>query len=201
MSTRDEILAILRRETLTIRELAGRLGLARNAVVLALQQLSADGLVVSSARKEKRAGKPALQYAAAPGREDVASSAYPPFAEQLVAALPDHLGPRDVAALMTTIGRRMADQLDVDDSLPFAARLQAVVAEVNALGAAAVVTRSDDDRATVVRSFSCPLARVVRRQPCACDAVAAFFAKVTGAHVEQRCRRDAALVCEFVIEG
>lgn len=199
MSTRDDILAILRRETLTIRELAQRLGLARNAIVLALQHLGADGLVTSGPRKEKRAGKPALQYSAAPGREDVASSAYPPFAELLMAALPAHLKPGDIEQLMKIVGRRMAGDLGVAADAPFAARLQAAIDQVNDLGAAAVVTR--EDGGTVVRSFSCPLARVVRREPCACEAVAAFFADVTGVNVEQRCQRGETLVCEFLIEA
>lgn len=199
MATRDDILTLLRRETLTINELAQRLGLARNAIVLPVQQLEADGVVVGSTRKEKRAGKPALEYGLAQGTEDVASSAYPPFAELLMEALPAHLTRRQIADLMESVGQRMAGKLNTANTVDFDERLKAATDFVDELGAATLVERSETG--AIVRSFSCPLGRAVRREPCVCEAVSAFFATVTGARVEQRCKHADRLECRFLVEA
>ena len=197
MSTRADILTILRREALTIRELADRLQVARNAIVLSIQQLASDGLVAGRPRKEKRAGKPALEYKAVPGREDVASQAYPPFAELLVEALPEHLPPEQLEQLMRSVGRKMSSRLGVDLRAGFAERLDAAINLVNSLGAEATVTLNA--QGVVVQSYSCPLARAVRKQPCVCQAMATFFAEATGADVRQCCDRGDELVCQFEI--
>lgn len=197
MGTRADILTNLRREALTIRELADRLGVARNAVVLSLQQLSSDGLVAGRPRKEKRAGKPALEYAVVAGREDVASLAYPSFAEVLVDTLPEHLTADQLMQLMHSVGRKMAAGLDVEQGQQFAQRLERAIDFVNALGAEATVTATA--QGVLVQSFSCPLARAVRRQPCVCEAMASFFADATGADVVQRCDRGDKLICQFDI--
>lgn len=199
MATRDDILTLLRRETLTINELAQRLDLARNAIVLPIQQLEADGVVVGSTRREKRAGKPALEYRLAQGTEDVASTAYPPFAELLMDSLPQHLTRRQIADLMENVGQKMAAKLDTRNAGDFSERLKAATDFVDELGAATLVERSETG--AVVRSFSCPLGRAVRREPCVCEAVAAFFATVTGANVEQRCKHADRLECRFLIES
>lgn len=197
MSTRADILTILRREALTIRELADRLQVARNAIVLSIQQLTSDSLVAGRPRKEKRAGKPALEYLAVPGREDVASQAYRPFAELLLEALPDHLSPDQLEQLMRSVGRKMSARLGADQRTAFAERLDAAIKFVNELGAEAIVTASE--HGVVVQSYSCPLARAVRKQPCVCQAMATFFAETTGAAVQQRCDRGDKLVCQFEI--
>lgn len=197
MSTKSDILRLLRREALTIRELADRLDVARNAVVLALQPLTADGLVAGRPRKEKRAGKPALEYTIVPGREDAGSAAYPAFAELLLKTLPEHLSRDQLDQIMRDIGRRMASHLAVDDGAAFDERLQAAIAFVDELGADATV--SSGSEGVKVQSFSCPLGRAVRQQPCVCQAMAAFFAEATGGRVEQTCQHGDKLVCQFEI--
>ena len=195
MSTRADILTALRREALTIRELAGRLQLTRNAIVLAVQQLTGEGLVAGRPRKEKRAGKPALEYLAVPGREDVASKAYPPFAELLIEVLSEELDPEQLTRLMHRVGRKMTERLGGNRSPNVAGRLDAAVAFVNRLGAEATVAATG--HGLTVQSFSCPLARAVRKQPCVCEAMAAFFAAATGATVRSCCDRTDKLICRF----
>ena len=197
MTTRNEILSLLRRDPLTISELADRLDLARNAIVLPLQQLEAEGLVEGTTRKEKRAGKPALEYSVAPGQEDVASRAYPPFTEILMEVLPEQLSGSQMKRLMHQVGQKMAARLQPDERQSFDKRLKLATDFVDNLGAETVVETQDE--CTVIRSYSCPLARAVRQQPCVCHAVSTFFAQVTGKKVKQQCNRDGQLICEFVI--
>ncbi len=197
MSTRADILTVLRRESLTIRELADRLQLTRNAIVLAIQHLTGEGLVAGRPRKEKRAGKPALEYVAVPGREDVASKAYPAFAELLIEVLSEELEAEQLTQLMRRVGRKMTEQLGDNRSPNVAGRLDTAVAFVNRLGAEATVAATEDGLA--VQSFSCPLARAVRKQPCVCEAMATFFAEATGAVVRSCCDRTDKLICRFEV--
>lgn len=198
MSTKDEILSLLRRDALTVTELSERLDVTRNAVIVPLRQLEADGLVQGSERRAKRVGKPAVEYAATAGREDVASQAYPPFAELLLQSLPAHLTRDQIQELMLQVGRRMAKQLDGQAQTAFAGRLKAATDFADSVGAETVVEATATG--AVVRSFSCPLGRAVRQEPCVCSVIGAFFAEVTGAQVDEQCERGEKLFCKFVIK-
>lgn len=197
MSTRENILSLLRREAMTVPELVARLDVTRNAVIVPLRQLESDGLIEGVQRQEKRVGKPAVEYTAVPGREDVASLAYPPFAELMMEALPEHLSRDQVAQLMQQVGHKMASQVETDEQLCFADRLKLATDFVDELGAETVVETTD--KGSIVRSFSCPLGRAVRQEPCVCTMVATFLQDVTGAHVEEQCDRSGQLFCKFVL--
>ena len=112
MTTRDDILSQLRRGNLTTAELAKRLGLSRNAVVLPLGQLESEGLVRRAAlRRSGQAGKPAHEFEIVPGHEDTVSSAYRPFTELLLTVLPRHQTSDDIEKLMLDVGREMAHHI------------------------------------------------------------------------------------------
>lgn len=198
MSTKDEILSLLRRDALTVTELAERLDVTRNAVIVPLRQLEADGLVQGTERRAKRVGKPAVEYAAVAGREDVASRAYPPFAELLLQSLPAHLSRERIPDLMQQVGRKMASHLEGTAQADFALRLKAATDFADSVGAETVVEVTDGG--AVVRSFSCPLGRAVRQEPCVCSVMGAFFSEVTGAEVDEQCERGEKLFCKFVIK-
>ena len=197
MATRDDILSLLRRNSLTITEMSERLGITRNAVIVPLKQLQAAGLVEGMAATQNRVGKPAMTYSAVPGREDVASSAYPAFSELLVAAISQHLNVRQTGQLMAQVGTRMAQQLNTGELADFPQRLRAATDLVDSLGAETVVTTAGEE--TLIRSYSCPLARAVRQNGCVCTAVATFFSHVTGKDVVEQCSRGQRLVCQFAI--
>ncbi|WP_282607012.1 metalloregulator ArsR/SmtB family transcription factor [Pelagibius sp. Alg239-R121] len=197
MSTKDDILSLLRRESLTVTELSARLDVTRNAVIVPLRQLEADGLIQGAERRDKRVGKPALEYTAVAGREDVASRAYPPFAELLLQTLPEHLSRDQISRLMQQVGRKMATHLDADAEAGFSERLKAATDFADSVGAETVVEETGDG--AVVRSYSCPLGRAVRQEACVCSVIAAFFAEVTDAEVDEQCDRGEKLFCKFVI--
>lgn len=202
MSTRDDILSMLRRDALTVTELAERLDVTRNAVIVPLRRLEAEGLIWGVERRDKRVGKPATEYAAVAGREDVASRAYPPFAELLLQTLPDLLSRDQIGDVMQQVGEKMAVDLRAAGSgreglASFPERLQAATDFADSVGADTVVETTDGG--AVVRSYSCPLGRAVRAEPCVCAVIAAFFADVTGAQVDEQCDRGEKLFCKFVI--
>ena len=199
MSTRDEILSQLRRGNLTTVELAERLGLSRNAVVVPLGQLMSEGLVRrATVRRSGQAGKPAHEFEAVPGHEDTISTAYRPFSELLLAVLPHYLPPADIEKAMCDLGRQMAAQMPPSDQGTVAERLAAARRVVDDLGAATEVIT--DGNRTVVQSHSCPLAAAVRREPCVCQAVAAFFEAATGRKTVERCIRKDKLTCRFELD-
>ncbi len=197
MSTKDEILSLLRREALTVTELSARLDVTRNAVIVPLRQLEADQLIEGAERRDKRVGKPAVEYSAVAGREDVASQAYPPFAELLLQSLPEHLSRDEISHLMQQVGQKMANHLDSGAQAGFTERLKSATDFADSVGARTVVESTNGG--AVIRSFSCPLGRAVRQESCVCGVIAAFFAEVTGAQVEEQCDRGEKLFCKFVV--
>ncbi|WP_108882464.1 ArsR family transcriptional regulator [Anderseniella sp. Alg231-50] len=199
MSTRDDILSLLRRDAMTIPELLERLNVTRNAVIVPLKQLEADGLVEGETQRGKGVGKPAVRYSVVSGREDITSQAYPTFAELTMQTLAEQL-PRDqVSQLMRQVGEKMATHLDVNGQSSLTGRLQAATDFLDTLGAETVVDTQQGN--PVVRSFSCPLGRAVRQEPCVCSVVAAFLSDVTGTTVDEQCDRGEKLFCKFVVKA
>ena len=200
MTTRDDILSQLRRGNLTTAELAKRLGLSRNAVVLPLGQLESEGLVRRAAlRRSGQAGKPAHEFEIVPGHEDTVSSAYRPFTELLLTVLPRHQTSDDIEKLMLDVGREMARHIPSNGEKTFDDRLATARAVVDDLGAATELTVDGDH--VLIQSRSCPLATAVRKEPCVCKAVAAFFEAATGQKTYERCIRKDKLTCRFEIEA
>ena len=197
MSTKDAIVSILRKESLTASELAQRLGVTRNAVIVPLRQLEAEGIVLGAERKAKRVGKPALEYRVSPGQEDRRSQAYPAFVEVLVEAAGDKLSAIQVEDLMKTAGRKMASAVHFDPTWNADERLTAARAFLDGLGAETLLEPGEG--ASILRSFSCPLGRAVRKQPCVCSVVEAFLEEAVGVPVQQTCTREDRLRCEFHI--
>jgi len=200
MSTREDILSQLRRGNLTTVELAERLGLSRNAVVVPLRQLVSEGLIRrATVRRSGQAGKPAYEFEVVPGHEDTISTAYRPFSELLLTVLPRYLPPAEVEKLMLDLGRQMAAHMPFGSQKSFAENLAAARVIVDDLGAATEVIT--DGNRVMVQSHSCPLAAAVRKEPCVCQAVAAFFEAATGRKTVERCIRKDKLTCRFDIEA
>ena len=199
MSTQDEIVSLLSQQAMTVAELAARLDVTRNAVMVPLRQLEAEGLVSGAEREAKRVGKPALEYRLAPGREDHLSKAYPPFVEVLMATASDQLPRSQVEELMLATGKNMALELGVDSTLNTQERLNVARRFLDGLGADTLL--ENEGGTPVLQSFSCPLGRAVRKEGCVCLVVKAFLERVTGAQVSEQCSRAERLHCKFVIEA
>src|SRR5262245_23512241 len=90
-TTRGRVVALLRRNSRTVDEIAGELGLTDNAVRAHLATLERDGVVrQESVRRGEGAGKPAHVYAMVPEAEHSISRAYAP----VLAATLDELADR-----------------------------------------------------------------------------------------------------------
>ncbi|MGD9670931.1 MAG: helix-turn-helix transcriptional regulator [Hyphomicrobiaceae bacterium] len=200
-STRRQILDLISRRPQTVAELGGQLDVTRNAIVVQLQQLEADGLVRRGKRQRTGgAGKPGYDYEIVPGTEDRLSLAYRPLLEQLVAVLGRRLSAGTVAEILEEAGRELARSAGLSRFEDPRARIKQAVATVNSLGACAEIV-DDGTGAVVVENRRCPFASAVRREACVCVAAAAFFREATGLPFEQKCLHGDTLTCRYVVVG
>ena len=197
MTTKNSILSAVRREPFTVTELVKQLDVTRNAVILPVKQLEADGLIRGRERRGKTAGKPPIEYYAVPGTEDSESQAYRPFLVSLLDTLPSYLDRGTIDSLMNEIGTHMAREANVDSAGSFEDRLAQALGFLDDLGAGTESVSSGTD--VTVRSFSCPLGRITRDEPCVCAAMAQFFNETTGGKTTEECQRADQLVCQFRI--
>lgn len=201
LSTRQRILDLISREPMTPPELSSRLGLARNAVVVQLQKLVAEGLVRrGEPQRTGTAGKPGHVFSLVPGTEDIHSRAYRPLVGQMIAVLSERMPPAELCDILEEAGKRLAQEAGLMATAPARARLERAVDVVNSLGACAQIVESSTG-ALIVENHRCPFGHAVRRDACVCHAAAAFFRAATGLPFEQRCERSDTLTCRYIADG
>ena len=185
-STRGRVVALLRKEPMTVDDLAASLELTDNAVRLHLTSLERDGLVRSVGVRRGGPGKPAVLYGVEAHTDTELSRAYAP----LVAALTDELETRMSTRELRTVFRKAGERLATDAPRPegtLLARARAAARWLTQLGAA--VTVEEDGEGVVLRGEGCPIAAVVGSHREACAAVESAVAAVTGAAVREQCDR------------
>jgi predicted ArsR family transcriptional regulator len=200
-TVRGRIIALLRRGERSVEELASELAVTDNAIRAQLQTLERHGVVHQARiRREGAVGKPATMYAIAPQAEPLFSSAYAPMLKALLASLEERLDSREVDAIFRDAGRRLAEQLSVNDSSAakqLEARVRSAAAVLSSLGAEIDVERAPGGY--LLRGHACPLSAAVRSQPNVCHAVEELVAGVTGATVVECCDRDGHAKCRFEV--
>ena len=200
LTTRTDILDLLRRDALTVSQLCERLGITRNAVNVQLRLLEVHGLVRPSASRPRGAvGKPAVLYEAAPGSEDLSSKAYQVFLPGLLAVLKDRLDPAMLGEVLDELGRQLARAAGLGSPADFDSGLAAAMSAADALGASTEAVAQDGG--LLVRNYSCPLGSAVRQEACVCRAMASFFSEATGREVSERCERGERLVCQYFVKA
>lgn len=199
MTTKNAILSALQRESLTVVQLCERLGVTRNAINVQLKQLEAEGRVRRRKSLQTGApGKPAIAYESAPGSEDLTSSAYRDFLLSLVAVLRDSLPSAQLGDLLEETGRRLAREGGLAASGNFEQDLARAMSAADAMGATTEATPVPGG--IMVRNYSCPVGGAVRKDACACRALAAVFSEATGQTVVEQCLRGDKLICQYFIK-
>ena len=200
INTNQRLISILRKNPLTINQLIEKLGLSRNAIVFQLGQLEAQALVERGQFVHtKQVGKPAVQYKAVKGQEDSLSTAYPAFSSLLIKQMSEQLPKVKMKFIMQKMGDEMAQNLDIDESLPVEKRLNLARIFADSMGAATELTTKKNE--FIIESHNCPLASVVRVDPCVCEVMASFFSNATGCKAEEMCDRSSEkLLCRYKIQ-
>lgn len=185
-STRGRIVALLRRTSRTVDELAQALELTDNAVRAQLATLERDGVVRQHGLR-KGGRKPSVTYELAPEIEPMFSRAYRPLFATLLESLAATLPKAQLVTLLRDAGRRLARELPPlrGDRM---ARAAAASAVLNDLGGLTVV-EPQSSGGWVIRSDGCPLSALVHQRPELCKAVEVMVAELVGAPVRESCDR------------
>lgn len=194
-TTRGRVVALLRRGSRTVDELASALGVTDNAVRTHLAALERDGIVVQRGVRPT-GGKPAYAYEVAPEADRLFSHAYVPVLQQLLAVLEERMDQVELDAVMREVGRRLSPPLG-NGSTDVRARAQAAADLLAMLGG--VVDVEECEGRILLRGFSCPLGEAVREHPATCRAAEALVAEVVGAPVRECCERGDRPRCRFEI--
>jgi predicted ArsR family transcriptional regulator len=164
-----------------------------------LRQLEAEGLVCRARVPARNGpGKPANLYEAAPGSEDVSSSAYQGVLAALLGELESRLPAAKLSDILEQTGRALARKAGLNPTAGFDEALRAVLAAAERLGASTEVV--EQPGGVVVRNYSYPVASAVRTEPCVCRALAAFFSEVTGQPAVEQCLRGERLICQYLVQ-
>jgi predicted ArsR family transcriptional regulator len=197
-TTRGRIVALLRRGSKTVEELARALELTDNAVRNHLAVLERDGLVrQEGVRRGGGVGKPAVLYELHPDAAPLFSRAYPPVLSTVMDVLVDALPAATSDELLREIGRRLARSVGGRAPGDLDARMRAAVAGLNALGGDAQLVQENGTRR--IDGTGCPLSSVVRHRPEVCRAVETLLSEVVGDPVHTCCEHGDRPRCCFSI--
>jgi predicted ArsR family transcriptional regulator len=197
-STKGQIVALLRRSSRTVEDLAASLGLTDNAIRSQLATLERDGLVrQDGVRRSPGAGKPATVYEVVPEAEQLFSRAYAPVLTALLDELAEQLPAERVDMLMQGVGRRIAEGVPRRQAGDLAARVYAAVGLLNSLGGEA--ESEEREGAFLIHGCGCPLSAATSRRPEMCRAVESMLSEVIGAPVRERCERTERPRCCFEV--
>ncbi|HEX2451820.1 MAG TPA: ArsR family transcriptional regulator [Gemmatimonadales bacterium] len=192
-STAGRIMALLRRGSRTVDEVAAALGLTGNAIRSHLTALERDGFVRQSGLR-RGASKPARIYSLSPEAELLFSRMYVPVLTQLLHVLSARLSAKQFDHIMREVGRSiMAERPRPTGDIR--RRAEGAIALLNELGGLARLEK--EDGVLLIRSDGCPLSAATQRHPEACNAVESLLSEFTGAAVTACCDREERLRCCF----
>ncbi|HKT60164.1 MAG TPA: hypothetical protein VJQ46_08945 [Gemmatimonadales bacterium] len=196
-SAAGEIIALLRREAMTVEDLAHALGLTGNAVRQQLAVLERDSLV-EQGEPRRGVSKPARTYVLTAEAELLLSRAYAPMLAQLLHVLDERLEPVEFHRLMREVGRRLLANRPrpTGDARQ---RAEAASALLNELGGQSHVERQNGG--LFIRGDGCPLSAATQRHPEVCSAVESLLAEFTGIPVARRCDGGDRPRCCFEVGG
>ena len=198
-TTRGRIVALLRRGSRTVDELAVSLGVSDNAVRAHLSALEASEVVRQRGVRPvgPAGGKPAYSYEVAPDAERLFTKAYIPVLTELVRVLEERMTAGDLEVVLREVGRRLAAN-GRPATGTIRARAEAAATVLTELGG--VVEVEESDGSIVLRGYSCPLADAVRAHPSTCQATESLVEELVGAPVRECCDREQPLRCRFEID-
>lgn len=205
-SSRDEVLALLRRGARTAAELSEAIRISPQAVRDQLRALEAEGFVAVRGLRRDTGGKPAREYRLTAAGEETFRKSYAALLRHLIGAIHERLSPAAERSLLEATARRAALEA-AGPALPEAAsaadlpegeirrRLERAVAVLDGLGGAARVEGPGETWR--IASDGCPLSAVVREVPHACGLAEALVQVLSGLEVREVCDRSDRPRCGF----
>ena len=194
-TTRERIVNLLRRSSLTANEIARQLGLTHNAVRDHLAALLREGIVQEGGR-QRGVSRPAVVYEIVPDAEAVFSKAYIPFVAHLLRILRERLPQRELDDIMHLVGQRFAAEWPrLRGDLP--QRVEAASLLLEDLGALNAVEKSNGG--LIIRGYGCLLSAAVHGRPEVCRAMESLLTELLEAPVRECCERGERPRCCFEV--
>ena len=198
-STRGRVVGLLRGGSVTVNELAEKLGLTDNAVRAHLMSLERDGLVRQGGT-QRGARKPHFAYELTEEAERLFPKAYDTLLNQLITTLKGRLPPSAIEEVLREVGKTLgARHASNGDPADVEGRLRNAVEVLKAIGGTPAVERGDGK--LLIRSGGCPLASAVAEHPEVCELAEALVAELVGLPVREVCERGASPRCRFEVES
>lgn len=195
--TSARIVELLRREALTIDELANALGVTRTAVRAQLATLQQDD-TVEPRGTQRGTSKPARTYGVTDEAELLFSRAYIPILAQLLHVLVNRISRQELGAIMHEVGRGLMSGRTMPHGT-LGERVLAASALLNDLGA---ITDVDEERSHfVIRTHGCPLRAATAQYPEACNALESLVSEFVGRPVTKCCDRYERQHCCFAVRA
>lgn len=187
-SSRGQIVALLRRGASTIDDLSTALGLSKNGIRGLLAMLERDRLVQQRGVR-RGSGKPAYMYELTPEAEGLFPKAYEDVLGLVIEEARRRHGAKDVVALLTGVGRALAEQAGKKpNGQALDERVAGIAGVLEDLGG--VIEVQPQDGGLMLIGRGCPLGAVVADHPEACQITLALVqglledAKVEGCCVQ-----------------
>lgn len=193
--TSGRIVELLRRDEMTIDEVAIAVGLTRTAVRAQFTTLERDGAIEQRGLR-RGPSKPARTYGVTAEAELLLSRAYIPILTQLLHVLADRMPGQEFDAIMREVGRGLMSDRAVPHGT-LGERVLAASALLNDLGG---VTEVDEEGSRfIIRGHGCPLAAATSVYPEACNALESLLSEFVGQPVAKCCDRYDRQRCCFEI--
>jgi len=193
--TSGQIIELLRRNAMTIDELAAEIGVTRTAIRAHLATLQQDG-AVEQRGTQKGVSKPARTYGVTTEAELLLSQAYVPILTQLLHVLANRMPSQEFDAILREVGRGlMAGQVTRQGTL----RERTIAASdfLNDLGGTTEV--AEEGGQLVIRGHGCPIAAATATHPEACSALESLLSEFVGKPVTKCCEEYQRQRCCFVV--
>jgi DeoR family transcriptional regulator, suf operon transcriptional repressor len=175
-------------QTLTARELAGRLGVSLNAVRHHLKELEAEGLVLYR-REHRGVGAPVFSYRLSPAGEELFPRRYAEALSAMLAAVVERDGREAAVGMLESYFGLLAGRMrTVLQGMPESERLGALarlLSEEGYMADVQVQEGSAGGSEAVLTEHNCPIPAIASRFPEMCAAEARYLADVLGADVER----------------
>lgn len=199
-SSRGRVVMLLRRQALTVDELATHLGLTANAVRAQLTAMERDG-VVRKVGQRPGTTRPFQVFELTPEVEQLLSQAYIPLLTHLVRAFVEGLPRHQVDALLRSAGKGLAEELSAGKRLSGSLRARTLATSEMMNEHLGAVTHVTENGGYVIRGEACPLAALTGKHPAVCLAMETFVTEVVGTSVRECCDRSGRPRCCFEIQG
>ena len=194
--SRGRIVSLLAAGRRTVEDLAGTLGITKNAVRAQLALLEREGLVEAQG-EVKGSRRPAVLYGVREGADVHFSKAYPLVLSRLVRALSERMQPSQIETVMRDVGRGIAETAPRQEGTA-RERVDGAVKFLSSLGSLAEV--SEERGRLVIKGHGCPISMAVDADVRSCKAMETLIAHLTGLPVTERCVHGTRPSCRFEIK-